>query len=45
MSADEVYYLRFKTVQDLLSKQLFLDYIEWCPKEVYDNPETPEDVW
>ena len=45
MSADEVYYLRFKTVQDLLSKQLFLDYIEWCPKEVYDNPETPEDIW
>lgn len=45
MDADKVYYLRFKTVQDLLSKQLFLDYIEWCPKEVYDNPETPEDIW
>ena len=45
MSPDEVYYLRFKTVQDYLEKQLFVDYLEWCPKEVYDNPETPEDIW
>lgn len=45
MSPDVVYYLRFKTVQDYLEKQLFVDYIEFCPKEVYDNPETPEDIW
>ena len=45
MLADQTYYLRFKTVQDLYSKQLFIDYIEWCPKEIYDNPETPEDIW
>ena len=19
--------------------------LEYCPKEVYDNPETPEDIW
>ena len=45
MSPDLVYYLRFKTVQDYLEKQLFVDYIEFCPKEVYDNPDTPEDIW
>ena len=45
MRADATYYLRFKTVQDLHSKQLFIDYVEWCPKEVYDNPNTPEDIW
>lgn len=45
IDADRVYYLRFKSVQDKKDKQLFLDYIEWCPKEIYDNPETPEDIW
>ena len=46
MSPDVVYYMRFKTVQpDYTAKQLFVDYLEWCPKEVYDNPEHPEDIW
>lgn len=45
MDADKVYYMRFKTVQDNPNKQLFLDYLEWCPKEIFDNPETPEDIW
>ncbi len=45
MSPDLTYYLRFKTVQDYLEKQLFVDYLEFCPKEVYDNPEWPEDIW
>ena len=45
MSPDVVYYLRFKTVQDYTNKQLFVDYLEWCPKEIYDNPVTPEDIW
>ena len=46
MSPDVKYYIRFKTVQpDYTTKQLFVDYLEWCPKEVYDNPETPEDIW
>ena len=45
MSPDVVYYMRFKTVQDSRKKQLFVDYLEWCPKEVYDNPENPEDIW
>lgn len=45
MDADKEYYLRFKTVQDRLDKQLFIDYVEWCPKEVYDSPMEPEDIW
>ena len=46
MSPDIVYYMRFKTVQpDYTTKQLFVDYLEFCPKEVYDNPEHPEDIW
>ena len=46
MLPDVVYYMRFKTVQpDYTAKQLFVDYLEWCPKEVYDNPEHPEDIW
>ena len=45
IDADKVYYMRFKSVQDKKDKQLFLDYIEWCPKEIYDNPNTPEDIW
>ena len=46
MQADVVYYMRFKTVQsNYTTKQLFVDYLEWCPKEVYDNPEHPEDIW
>ena len=46
MSPDIVYYMRFKTVQpDYKTKQLFVDYLEWCPKEIYDNPESPEDIW
>lgn len=45
MDPDITYYLRFKTVQDKTNKQLFIDYLEWCPKEVYDNPVSPEDIW
>ena len=45
IDADKTYYMRFKSVQDKKDKQLFLDYVEWCPKEIYDNPNTPEDIW
>ena len=27
------------------AKEFYMDYIELCPKEVFDNPETPEDIW
>lgn len=39
------YYIRFKSVLDTDKKELYLDYFEWCPKEIYDNPSKPEDVW
>lgn len=41
----ETYYIRFKSVLDTDKKELYLDYFEWCPKEIYDNPAKPEDVW
>ena len=42
----ETYYVRFKSVQpDLTRPELYLDYFEYCPKEIYDSPETPEDIW
>ena len=45
MKPDETYYIRFKSCLDYLDRYLVLDYMEYCPKEVYDNPETPEDIW
>jgi hypothetical protein len=45
MEPDQTYYIRFKCAIDNYMKSLYLDYIEFCPKEVYDNPEKPEDVW
>ncbi len=45
MKADETYYLRLKSVLDDDKTQLYLDFMEYCSKEVYDNPQTPEDIW
>lgn len=45
LDPSETYYLRFKSVLDSDKKELYLDYFEWCPKEIYDNPAEPEDVW
>lgn len=45
MDPDKVYYVRFKSVLDDINKEFYMDYIELCAKEVYDNPETPEDIW
>lgn len=45
MDPNETYYLRLKNVLDKDDKQLYMDYIELCPKEVYDNPMNPEDIW
>lgn len=45
LDPDEVYYVRFKGVLDDAKKFLYVDFFEYCPKEVYDNPETPEDIW
>ncbi|MBQ6086138.1 MAG: fasciclin domain-containing protein [Bacteroidaceae bacterium] len=45
MDPDKTYYLRFKTCLDDPKREYYVDYLEFCPKEVYDNPETPEDIW
>ena len=45
MDPNQTYYLRFKSVMDDSTRQFYMDYIEFCPKEVYDNPEEPEDIW
>jgi len=45
MDPDKTYYLRFKNVLDDEAKQFYMDFLELCPKEVYDNPYTPEDIW
>ncbi|MBO7067186.1 MAG: fasciclin domain-containing protein [Bacteroidaceae bacterium] len=45
MDPNLTYYVRFKSVLDNAKKELYMDYIELCPKEVYDNPEEPEDLW
>ena len=39
------YYLKFKNVLDDPMKEFYMDYFEFCAKEVYDNPMTPEDIW
>lgn len=45
LDPDKTYYLRLKSVLDSDKKEFYMDYLEYCPKEVYDNPETPEDIW
>ena len=46
LDPNATYYVRFKTVQpDLQRPELYLDYFEYCPKEIYDSPERPEDIW
>ena len=45
MKANETYYIQFKSVLEDKETEFFMDFIEFCPKEVYDNPQTPEDIW
>ena len=45
MDPDETYYIKFKTVMDDPTRFFYMDYMEYCAKEVYDNPEKPEDIW
>ena len=45
LDPNETYYMRVKSVLDAEMKEFYMDYMEYCPKEVYDNPETPEDIW
>lgn len=45
MDPDKTYYIKFKSVLDSDTKQFYIDYIEYCAKEVYDNPYEGEDIW
>ena len=45
MDPDQTYYIRFKTVMDDRTRFFYMDYLEYCAKDVYDNPENPEDIW
>ena len=45
MDPNETYYFKIKSVLDDDHTELQTDCMELCPKEVYDNPETPEDIW
>ena len=45
LDPNETYYVRFKSVLDSKKKELYLDYFEYCPKEIFDSPEKPEDIW
>ncbi|MBO7069204.1 MAG: fasciclin domain-containing protein [Bacteroidaceae bacterium] len=42
---DKTYYLRLKSVLDNQRTEMYMDYLEWCAKEIYDNPVEPEDIW
>ena len=41
----KTYYLKIKSVLDTETAEFYMDHIEYCPKEIYDNPEAPEDIW
>ena len=45
MEPDKQYYIKFKSVLESKEKQFYMDYLEWCAKEVYDNPVEAEDIW
>ena len=45
MDPDKTYYIRYKTVLDDPYTYLYMDYFEYVAKEIYDNPEEPEDIW
>lgn len=45
MDPDKTYYMKVKSVLDSEEMEFYMDYMEYCPKEVYDNPEHPEDIW
>ena len=45
LDPNETYYIRLKSVLDSDRKEFYMDFIEYCAKEIYDNPETPEDIW
>lgn len=45
LDPNETYYIKLKSVLDAEKKEFYMDFIEYCAKEIYDNPEKPEDIW
>ncbi|MBR4644986.1 MAG: fasciclin domain-containing protein [Bacteroidaceae bacterium] len=45
LEPEKTYYLKLKSVLESNKKEFYMDFIEYCAKELYDNPETPEDIW
>ncbi len=45
LDPDKTYYIKFKAVLDRTTAEFYMDGLEYCPKEVYDNPNEPEDIW
>ena len=45
LDPDKTYYIKFKAVLDRETAEFYMDGLEYCPKEVFDNPEKPEDIW
>ncbi|MBR1499600.1 MAG: fasciclin domain-containing protein [Bacteroidaceae bacterium] len=45
LDPNETYYIRLKSVLDSDRKEFYMDFIEYCAKEIYDNPIEPEDIW
>lgn len=45
LDPNETYYIKLKSVLDAEKKEFYMDFIEYCAKEIYDNPESPEDIW
>ena len=45
LDPNETYYIKLKSVLDSDRKEFYMDFIEYCAKEIYDNPEEPEDIW
>lgn len=45
MDPDKTYYIKLKSVLESNKKEFYMDFMEYCSKEVYDNPEVPEDIW
>ena len=45
LDPDKTYSIKLKSVLDSDKKEFYMDFIEYCAKEIYDNPESPEDIW
>lgn len=45
LEPDKTYYLRMKSVLESNVTEFYMDALEFCAKEVYDNPAVPEDIW